>query len=53
MVTNVKYCTDTLRTGSETGSQSCKEAGKLQDVNMHLLALGHHLGRPKQLVAPE
>lgn len=37
----MKYCTDRLNSGSETGSQRYTEAGKLQDVNMHLLALGH------------
>lgn len=47
----MKYCTDTLSSGSETGSQSCMEAGKLQDVNMHLLALGHCLGSPRHPVA--
>lgn len=52
-VDKLKYCTDIMRTGSETGSQSCKEEGKLQYVNMHLLAWGYHVGRPKQLAAPE
>lgn len=35
----------------ELRSQSCMGAGKLRDVNMHLLALGHWWGSPKQLVA--
>lgn len=38
---NMKYCTDILNSGSEVGSQRYMEAGKLQEVNMHLLALGH------------
>lgn len=53
MLINLKYYTDILRTGSKAGSQSCKEAGKLQYIKEHLLALGYHLGRPKQLVAPK